>query len=81
MMLDFINAGKYDVSIMGHSCGISDKSILKALFEHEHCTLIKIFYYKWKEDDDYINKVFSISRIEQSLSNKVAVKMESESLV
>jgi len=61
--LNFINSDYYQVYIMGHSCGISDRTLLNTLFEDDNCTLIKIFYHK-REDgtDNYSDIVRNISR-------------------
>jgi hypothetical protein len=48
---------------MGHSCGVSDRILLKSIFEHEHCQRIKIFYYqKSKIVNDFTEKTQEISR-------------------
>lgn len=62
-MLAFIESSPYQVYIMGHSCGNSDRTLLNTLFEHKNCVSIKPFYYK-KEDgtDNYIEIVQNISR-------------------
>jgi hypothetical protein len=61
--LNFIDTDKYQVFIMGASCGASDKTLLKTMFEHENCMSIKCFYHK-KDDgtDDYSNIIKNISR-------------------
>jgi len=51
----FINSEKYQIFVMGHSCGISDKDILHELFG-KNCLSIKVFYHQRSEkpnDDDY----------------------------
>ncbi len=62
-MLEFIELGQYQVCIMGHSCSISDRTLLKTLFEHKNCVSIKP-YYRLKEDgtDNYFDLVCSIAR-------------------
>lgn len=45
-MLKFIESTFYQVYIMGHSCGISDRTLLNTLFEHPNCVSIKPFYYQ-----------------------------------
>lgn len=55
-LLKFIEGGMFQVYIMGHSCGNSDRTLLHTIFEHENCISIKPFYYKWGEkegEDDY----------------------------
>ncbi|MDR1004294.1 MAG: bacteriophage abortive infection AbiH family protein [Prevotellaceae bacterium] len=61
--LNFIDADKYQVFIMGASCGASDKTLLKTLFEHENCISIKCFYHKIDNNtDDYSDIIKNISR-------------------
>jgi hypothetical protein len=61
--LNFIDEDKYQVFIMGASCGASDKTLLKTMFEHENCVSIKCFYHK-KDDgtDNYSDIIKNISR-------------------
>lgn len=62
-MLTFIESAPYQIFIMGHSCGNSDRTLLNTLFEHDNCVSIKPYYHK-KEDgtDNYIELVQNISR-------------------
>ena len=62
-MLSFIESAPYQICIMGHSCGLSDRTLLATLFEHENCVSIKPYYYK-KEDgtDNYRELVQNIAR-------------------
>ena len=62
-MLRFINSAPYQIYIMGHSCGNSDRTLLNTLFEHENCVSIKPFYYqKDEEHDNYSEITQNISR-------------------
>lgn len=64
-MLSFIESEPYQIIIMGHSCGNSDRTLLNTLFEHKNCVSIKPYYYKWGEgekDDNYIELAQNISR-------------------
>lgn len=62
-MLSFIESAPYQVYIMGHSCGNSDRTLLNTLFEHRNCVTIKPFYHqKDSKTDDYLNIVQNISR-------------------
>lgn len=62
-VLSFIDSAPYQIYIMGHSCGNSDRTLLNTLFEHKNCISIKPYYYK-KEDgtDNYLELVMNISR-------------------
>jgi hypothetical protein len=62
-MLDFLMAAPFQVLIMGHSCGNSDRTLLNTVFEHENCVSIKPFYHKWADGtDNYLELVQNISR-------------------
>jgi hypothetical protein len=45
-LLEFIDSEEYQVFIFGHSCGISDRTMLNTIFEHDNCKSIKPFYHK-----------------------------------
>jgi hypothetical protein len=62
-VLRFIESAPFQVVIMGHSCGRSDRTLLHTIFEHSNCASIKLCYYR-KEDgsDDYLEKIQNISR-------------------
>ncbi len=62
-LLDFISTDHYQIYIMGHSCGNSDRTLLNTLFEHKNCVSVKPYYHK-KEDgtDNYIEIVQNIYR-------------------
>lgn len=62
-LLEYINSGNFQVFIFGHSCGISDRTLLNTIFEHENCASIKLFYHQKAEDvDNYSDIVRNISR-------------------
>ncbi|WP_455766577.1 AbiH family protein [Alistipes communis] len=62
-LLSFVDSAPYQIYIMGHSCGNSDRTLLNTLFEHRNCVSIKP-YYHLKEDgtDNYIEIIQNISR-------------------
>lgn len=62
-MLEFLMSSPFQVLIMGHSCGNSDRTLLNTVFEHENCVSIKPFYYKKPDgSDNYLELVQNISR-------------------
>lgn len=66
-LLQFIDTGPYQIYIMGHSCGNSDRTLLNTLFEHKNCVSIKPYYYEWTDEegghnDNYIEIIQNISR-------------------
>ena len=62
-LLEFLMAAPFQVLIMGHSCGNSDRTLLNTVFEHENCVSIKPFYHKWENGgDNYLELIQNISR-------------------
>jgi hypothetical protein len=62
-LLSFIEADSFNVYIMGHSCGISDRLLLNTIFQNDNCKIIKIFYHKIDDsNNDFIEKTMEISR-------------------
>ena len=62
-LLNFIDYEKYEIFVMGHSCGLSDRTLLNTLFEHENCMSIKVFYHKISDSvDNYSDVIRNISR-------------------
>lgn len=62
-LLSFIESEPYQVLIMGHSCGNSDRTLLNTIFEHKNCVSIKPYFHQKSEDEDnYIELVQNISR-------------------
>lgn len=71
-LLQFINSDEYQIFIFGHSCGISDRTLLNTLFEHKNCVSIKPFYYKNEDEtDNYSDIVKNISR---SFNDKILMR-------
>ena len=62
-MLDFLMAAPFQVLIMGHSCGNSDRTLLNTLFEHKNCISIKPYYHQKADgSDNYLDIIQNISR-------------------
>ena len=62
-MLEFIESDSFQIIIMGHSCGLSDRTLLSTLFEHENCVSIKPCYYINKDGiDNHLDIIQNISR-------------------
>lgn len=56
---NWVKSSPFQVIIMGHSCGLSDRTLLNTIFEDNNCKSIKIYFY---DDEDYRTKVKNISR-------------------
>ncbi|ACU07392.1 hypothetical protein FIC_00941 [Flavobacteriaceae bacterium 3519-10] len=71
-LLQFINSDDYQIFIFGHSCGISDRTLLNTLFENKHCTSIKPFYRQKDENTDNYSEI--IKNITRNFTNKAALR-------
>lgn len=77
-LIDFIDADSYVVYIWGHSCGLSDRTLLNMIFEHDNCAAIKPYY--WQKDvntNNYLEITQNISRHfrnKQKMRNRVVNK-------
>ncbi|WP_187177879.1 AbiH family protein [Algoriphagus sp. AK58] len=83
-LLEFINSDPFQVHIYGHSCGLSDRTMLNTIFENQNCISIKNFYYSNNGNDDYEQKTYAIARHFKSKSDlraKVVNKTKCEPMV
>ncbi|HMR83671.1 MAG TPA: AbiH family protein [Niabella sp.] len=67
-LLSFIDAGIFEVHIIGHSCGITDRALLKEIFEHPNCKEISVFFYQRADGSDSFEE--STIQISRHFSNK-----------
>lgn len=67
-LLSYMDSDKFQVVVMGHSCGLSDRTLLNTIFEHNNCRSIKVCYYQWIDEktretkDNYTEIIQNISR-------------------
>ena len=64
----FLDSGIYEVWIVGHSCGVSDRTILQEIVQNDNCKSIKIFHYdiqnpkkEYRQKSTQLMKFFSPS--------------------
>lgn len=59
----FLGSEPFQVYLMGHSCGNSDRTLLNMIFEHRNCVSIKPYYYiNDNGEDNYLELTMNISR-------------------
>lgn len=80
----FLEIEPFQVQVYGHSCGLSDRTMFKEIFEHKNCFSIKLFYHK-KEDgsDDYTEKTYELYRHfsdKNSMRKKIVDKQKSRAM-
>ncbi len=56
-LISYIDSAPYSVSILGHSCGLSDRVLLSEIFEHRNCTDIDVFYHIKKDGTDNFKEI------------------------
>lgn len=66
-LMNFIESGNFVVDLIGHSCGLSDRTLLKTIFENEYCKQIFLYYHKWETEngkftDNFNDLSINISR-------------------
>lgn len=61
-LIRFIDSADYQVYILGHSCGLSDRTMLNMIFEHQNCKSIKIFYHEEDGKNNFTQTTQEISR-------------------
>jgi len=62
-LLRILDDDLFQVFIFGHSCGLSDRTLINTIFEHPNCGSIKPYYYKLTETiDNYSEITRNISR-------------------
>ncbi|WP_343533946.1 AbiH family protein [Pedobacter sp.] len=57
-LINYLNSGEYQVFVMGHSCGLSDRTMFKEIFEHENCKSIRLFHY----NNDFLDRAINVSK-------------------
>jgi hypothetical protein len=50
-LVNFINSRDFVVDVIGHSCGLSDRTLLKTIFENPKCRQIFLYYRSRKKQD------------------------------
>ena len=62
-LTSIIDSGAYEVHIYGHSCGITDRTLLNQIFEHDNCQSIQVFYHQRDDGtNDFVEKSYEIAR-------------------
>jgi hypothetical protein len=68
-LINFIENGDFEVYVIGHSLGVSDRVLLKTIFEDPFCKNIRLFHRGNKKS--HFKKCISVSR---HFSDKVAMR-------
>jgi hypothetical protein len=79
MLKEHLKSEEYNVFILGHSCGISDKLILNQIFNSDG--VYKIYPFYFHNRDGYFETMVNIDRIIDDYSKKERDKMTFNKLV
>ena len=83
-VLKFIGDAPFQVCIMGHSCGESDRTLLRDIFQHKKCISIKPYYWEYSKDknnyQEIYNNIFRCFDDEMSIGTKIVCKEYCEPL-
>jgi hypothetical protein len=71
-LIRFLDADEFQVYILGHSCGLSDRTMLNMIFEHDQCKSIRIFYYQHRDGAN--NFTTLTEEIARHFKNKVIMR-------
>ncbi|MCL7987741.1 bacteriophage abortive infection AbiH family protein [Sphingobacterium sp. lm-10] len=67
-----IESEPFVVYIWGHSCGLSDRTLLNMIFENDNCVGIKIFYYNKPDGTDNYDEI--TQNISRHFKNKTKMR-------
>ena len=73
-LLGFLESGKFDVFILGHSCGLSDRVMLKTIFEHKLCRYIHALHYGHTKEEKMNNHFKTIVQISRHFDDKIKMR-------
>jgi hypothetical protein len=61
-LIRFIQKDNYQVVILGHSCGLSDRTMLNMIFDDPNCKSVKIYHYVKDGKDNYTELTYDLAR-------------------
>lgn len=62
-LMSFVESNDFEVIVLGHSLGLSDRTMLSQIFEHKNLKKVQLYYYEDKEgNNDFTEKTYEISR-------------------
>ena len=61
-LISFIDGDEYQVLVLGHSCGLSDRTMLQMIFQHDNCRSIKLYYHGDKDSNNHKQTLHEVAR-------------------
>jgi len=59
-LMAFVDNSDFEVLVLGHSLGLSDRTMLSQIFENDNLKKVQLYYYK--DQKDFTEKTYEISR-------------------
>jgi hypothetical protein len=57
-LMNFLEYEQFEVQVIGHSLGLSDRVLLKSIFEHDNCKCIRLIHQGRKDEKDRMPKKY-----------------------
>lgn len=57
-LFKFLDSDEFDVHVMGHSLGLSDRLLLNHIFEHKNFNKVQLYFYEYEKDGVVVNDFF-----------------------
>jgi hypothetical protein len=61
-LTSFIDSDEYQVVVLGHSCGLSDRTMLQMILQHDNCRSIKLYYHGDKGNNNFKQTLHEVAR-------------------
>lgn len=66
-LFEFLDKGNFEVYVMGHSLGLSDRLLFNHIFEHEKFNKVQLYFYEYQNEkgeivNDFFQKTQELSR-------------------
>ncbi len=61
-LMDFLENDKFEVFVMGHSLGLSDRTMLQAIFNSDNLEKVQLFYYEKDGKNNFVEMTHQLSR-------------------
>lgn len=72
-LIDFIESGYFEVVVIGHSLGLSDRVLLKTIFDNQNCRNIRLFHRG--NNESHFKKRIALSR---HFTDKISMRRKIE---
>jgi|SRR5690554_4872768 len=59
-LMAFVDSSDFEVLVLGHSLGLSDRTMLSQIFENDNLKKVQLYYHK--DQKDFTEKTYEISR-------------------